>query len=343
MKIRKTFIAIMIPFFFFSACKKAENEEKTINASQKESISVTKKVEKSDIVSDNVSTNIEKPIKIEKPLPLTSNIIAYVNGKPVNVIEFNKVFANRSLEKLPTYLRREYDKNRKNFIKQLINNKLFEAAAAEETFTDNKNFQEELEKAVNQIKMKYYYEENITSKIKISDGELKKYYKSHPEKYTVPERVRARHILISLRKNPLPANITNAYNKIKKLRQRVLEGESFAEIAAAESDCPSRAKGGDLGFFERGQMVPEIEKAAFGLKKGEISDIIKSEFGYHILQVTDRLPQRVLPFEEVKDKIRNDLYSQREKKLYGDLLNKLTKKYKVIKNEKVIKQLTGTF
>ena len=282
-------------------------------------------------------------IKPEKVLPLTSNIIAYVNGSPVEVSQFSEVFANRSLEKLPSYLRREYDKNRKNFIKRLIENKIVEEAAQAEEFSDDPEYQKELSDAVKQIKMKYYYDKYVTSKIKISENDLKKYYNNHTDKYSTPERVRARHILVSLKKNALPANITNAYNKIKALRRRVLEGESFSEIAAAESDCPSRAKGGDLGIFERGQMVPKIENAAFDLKKGEISDIIKTEFGYHIIQTTERLPRRKLSFDEVKENIERDLYSQREKAIYQKLLKELTKKFKVIKNEKIINQLSGAY
>ncbi len=330
----------------FTGCKKAEDNNKKIQSYKTQKIKIvtnviTKTVKiylPAEPVEEIPEPDIKKP---EKSLLLTSNIIAYVNGAPVELSQFDEVFANRNLEKLPSYLRREYDKNRGNFIKQLIDNKTFEVAANEESFSDSQDFNEELDEVVKQVKMKYYYNKYITDKINITEKDQKKYYKNNISKYSTPEKIKVRHILIAVKKNPLPAQITNAYNKAVLLRQRVLEGESFAEIAAAESDCPSRAKGGDLGFFQKGQMVPEFEKVALALNKNEISDIVKTEFGYHIIQPTDRIIKRKQSFDEVKEGIKQELYSQREKALYEDLLTTLTNKYKVIKNDKVIKRLTG--
>ncbi len=342
---------IKLSLFFFSiilisGCKKSENNIKKPQSYKAQKIrivtNVITKTVKIYLPAEPVKEVVEVEIKkVEKPLLLTSNIIAYVNGSPVELSQFTEVFANRNLEKLPSYLRREYDKNRGNFIKQLIDNKVFENAANEESFSDSQNFNEELDEVVKQVKMKYYYEKYINEKINVTEKDQKKYYDNNISKYSTPETFRVRHILISVKKNPLPAQITNAYNKIKLLRRRVLEGESFAEIAVAESDCPSRAKGGDLGYRQRGQLVPEFEKSALALKKGEISDIVKTEFGYHIIQLVDRVNVRKLSFDEVKDEIKKELYSQREKILYEELLTTLTNKYRVIKNDKVIKRLTG--
>jgi len=337
---------IFLTIIIFSGCKEAENSNKKSQSYKAQKIKIvtnviTKTVEIYLPAESNQNTTAEISKKPDKPIELTSNIIAYVDDSPVNINQFNEVFANRSLEKLPTYLRREYDKNRKNFITQLINNKVFENAADSESFSDSPAFNKELDEVVKQIKMKYYYEKYITSEINITEQEGKEYYNKNVSKYSSPEKFRARHILISVKKNPLPAQITNAYFKARDLRRRVLEGESFAEIAAAESDCPTHVKGGDLGFFMKGQMVPEFEKAVFDLRKNEISDVVKTEFGYHVIQQTDMIPKRKLSFDEVKNEINQELYSQRENKLYNDLLATLTNKYKVIKNEKVIKQLTG--
>ncbi len=341
---------LLLLFFFsvilFTGCKKTENIDKIPQSYKTQKIKIvtnviTKTVKiylPAEPVEEEVKADIKKTVK---PILLTSNIIAYVNGSPVKLSQFDEVFASRNLEKLPSYLRREYDKNRGNFIKQLIDNKTFEVAANEESFSDSLDFNEELDDVVKQVKMKYYYNKYITDKINITEKEQKKYYKNNISNYSTPEKFKVRHILIAVKKNPLPAQISNAYNKAVLLRRRVLEGESFAEIAAAESDCPSRAKGGDLGFFQKGQMVPEFEKAALALNKNEISDVVKTEFGYHIIQPTDRIISRKQSFDEVKDGIKQELYSQREKALYNDLLTTLTNKYKVIKNDKVINRLTG--
>ena len=344
--ILKFFLLLFLSVILFTGCKKAENSNKKTQSYKAQKIkivtNVITKTVKIYLPAEPIQEVSEVDIKkVGKPLELTSNIIAYVNGSPVKLSQFDEVFANRSLEKLPSYLRREYDKNRSNFIKQLIDNKIFEIAASGESFSDSQEFNEELDEVVKQVKMKYYYDKYITEKINITEKDQKKYYKKNNSKYSTPEKISVRHILIGVKKNPLPAQITNAYNKAKLLRRRVLEGESFAEIAAAESDCPSRVKGGELGFFQKGQMVPEFEKAALALNKNEISDIVKTEFGYHIIQLTDRINKRKLSFDEVKDEIKQELYSQRETVLYKDLLTTLTNKYKVIKNDKVIKRLTG--
>ncbi len=342
--ILKLFLLFSLAVILFTGCKKAENNK--VVSQQR----IIKKI----VFITNVVTQVKSvapptppppktrpPKKVEKSLVLTSNVIAYIDGSPVDINQFQEVFANRNLEKLPSYLRREYDKNRKNFIKQLIDNKVFEVAASDESFSGNKDFDKELSDVVKQVKMKYYYDKYIVSKINVSEKEQKKYYKKNISKYISPEKIRARHILVSVKRNPLPVQITNAYNKAKLLRQRVMEGESFSEIAAAESDCPSRAKGGDLGYFQKGQMVPEFETVAFSLNKNEISGIVKTEFGYHIIQVTDKIQKRKLSFDEVKNEIKQELYSQQEKNLYNELLTILTNKYKVLKNDKVIQQLTG--
>ncbi|RLD10484.1 MAG: hypothetical protein DRI44_05960 [Chlamydiae bacterium] len=346
--ISKLLFVFLISIMFLTGCEKAENGNNKLSSYKTQKIKIVTNVITKTVKIYLPAEPTQEVVKTKnnqspKQLVLTSNIIAYVDGSPVKLSQFNAVFANRDLEKLPTYLRREYDKNRDNFIKQLINNKVFESAANNESFSDSPEFNRELDDVVKQVKMKYYYDKYITSRINISEKDIKNYYKNHDSKYSSPEKIKVRHILIAVKKNPLPVQITNAYNKAKLLRQRVMEGESFAEIAAAESDCPSRAKGGDLGYRQRGQLVPEFEKVAFDLKKNEISKVIKTEFGYHIIQVTDIIQKRKLSFDEVKDKIKQEIYSQREKKLYNDLLTSLTNKYKVIKNDKIIKQLTGKY
>jgi parvulin-like peptidyl-prolyl isomerase len=89
------------------------------------------------------------------------------------------------------------------------------------------------------------------------------------------KQVRASHILVKKQSDA------------KKIMEDLKKGSSFSELAKTHSQCPSRKRGGDLGWFGRGKMVPEFEKAAFSLKKGEISDLVKTQFGYHIIRVTD--------------------------------------------------------
>ena len=107
-----------------------------------------------------------------------------------------------------------------------------------------------------------------------------------------------------------------ALSSITDMRRRVLGGESFEELAREFSDCPSSEVGGDLGFFERGRMVEPFDEAAFSLGLGEISDIVETRFGYHIIKLIEKRPARTIPFEEIKADIEQYLGEQ---KIYAEL------------------------
>jgi peptidyl-prolyl cis-trans isomerase C len=286
----------------------------------------------------------EKKTTISEPArqaELTTNDLALVDNIPVKADEFYRVFAGKALDTLPNYLRREYDKQRKEFIDRLISNKLFEYAASKEDFSQDPKYTAAVDDALRKVNMQYFYDRYIASKVKIDEKDSKEYYNKHSDNYISPERIRVRHILVELKPNAFMAEATHAREKIEKLRQRVMEGESFEAVAGAESDCPSKGRGGDLGFFQRGEMEAKFEKAAFALEKNEISDIVETEFGYHIIKLIDRIPQRQQPYDDVKTEIRNELQVQMEQQLYLDILKSLTNKYEVIRNEELIRKLVN--
>lgn len=269
------------------------------------------------------------------PPALTSNIIALVDGQPVTVDEFTRAFPLETLERMPDYLRRQYA----GFIQQLIENRVMAVAAEHEDFSDDPAYQAELEEAVRQVKMRYYYARHVSAGVRVSDEDVKQYYQKHLKEYSVPDRLRVRHILVEVKRGAHPAEVSNAYNRAVELRQRIQEGEPFATLALNESSCPSRTQGGDLGYVQRGQLVPEVERAAFALRGNELSPVIQSEFGYHIVQVTDRVAGRRRTLEEVRDEIRDRLIQERERARYQEVLQQLTNTYKVIRNEQVIQEL----
>ena len=126
----------------------------------------------------------------------------------------------------------------------------------------------------------------------------------HPEARHADAKVRASHILVMAEKGKAtPEEDAAALAKITALRERALAGEDFAQLARENSDCPSKERGGDLGEFGHGQMVPEFDKAAFEQPVGEIGEIVKTSFGYHIIKVTDRNDAKDVEFDDVKDTI----------------------------------------
>jgi peptidyl-prolyl cis-trans isomerase C len=172
-------------------------------------------------------------------------------------------------------------------------------------------------------------QKEVFSKINVTEADAKKFYDDNPDKFKMPERTQASHILISADQKATPEDKKKAKEKAEAIRKRVAKGEDFAAVAKAESNCPSAAKGGDLGYFGKGQMVPEFEKAAAALKLGELSDVVESPFGYHIIKVMDRKPADTVKFAEVKDKIEDYLKSQKAQKPMSDYVEKIKKEAKV--------------
>ena len=143
-------------------------------------------------------------------------------------------------------------------------------------------------------------EEKIGESVTMGDDVLRAAYAANMDRYRSGERVMGRHILL-MTQNKSADDAKKLEIKIGELLKQIKGGADFAEIAKKNSEDPGSApKGGDLGWISKGQMVPNFEATAFSLKKGEISNVIKTEYGFHIVQVTDREDARVKPFDEVK-------------------------------------------
>ena len=144
----------------------------------------------------------------------------------------------------------------------------------------------------------------------VTDAQLRSAYSSSMDSFRFPERVKARHILL-MTQGKSDAEKKAALSKAQDLLKQVKKGADFAELAKKNSQDPGSAQnGGDLGFIVRGQTVPEFEKFAFSAKPKEISDIVTTEYGYHIIQALEKEPARVKPFEEVKGSIEEQLKKQ---------------------------------
>jgi peptidyl-prolyl cis-trans isomerase C len=148
-----------------------------------------------------------------------------------------------------------------------------------------------------------YIEKQIASKIAITAEQAKKFYDENLDKLKKPESVHASHILIGIDPKATAEEKQKAQQKADELLKQVKGGADFAELAKKESTCPSSKNGGDLGEFNRGQMVKPFEDVAFGLKPGEVSGVVETQFGYHIIKSTGKSDGGVIPFDEVKGKI----------------------------------------
>jgi len=174
-------------------------------------------------------------------------------------------------------------------------------------------------------------DQQITSKIVITDAESKAYYDKNPQMFKQPEQIKASHILIKVDAKADEAKKAEARKKIEEVQQKLNDGGDFAALAKEYSEGPSNTKGGDLGYFRRGQMVKPFEEAALALKPNEVSDIVETRFGYHIIKVYDNKPEQTLAYPDVKDKITQRMKQEKIEKEAVQYVDNLKKDAKLEK------------
>jgi peptidyl-prolyl cis-trans isomerase C len=239
----------------------------------------------------------------------------------------------RDLKSLPDYAQQIFqdEKGREKFLDELVKKEMLYQEAMKKGIDKTPEFAKKVEEFKKLTLVSELLEKEIMAKSKVSDQEIKDYYDKHKDDFATTTQIKASHILVKTEE------------EAGKIEARLKKGEKFEVIAKKESiDKGSGKNGGDLGFFSKGQMVPEFEKAAAGLKKGEVSSPVKTNFGYHIIKVTDKKAGPVIEFERIKDLISQRLSGERQKEAFDKYLADLKKTYPVeIKKEALAKPSKG--
>jgi parvulin-like peptidyl-prolyl isomerase len=231
--------------------------------------------------------------------------VVTVNGKNITEAEVQEVLMQGTqgrFEQLPPEKQTELSQR---VIDGLISQELIYADAKKEGVLKSTEYKQELAKVMERVEVQLaskVWEKHQFDKVKVNEKDVKAYYSAHPEEFSEKEKVRASHILVKTE--------TEAKDVIKELSsvKGAALNTKFAEVAMAKSTGPTGPKGGDLGFFAEGQMVPSFNEAAFAMKKGEMSKTpVKSQFGYHVILVTDKQEAKDLAFDEVKGFIEQKL------------------------------------
>ncbi len=186
----------------------------------------------------------------------------------------------------------------------------FDTALASYGYTLN-NFKKDIESNLKVEKL-------LKPEIEITEEEMKTYFDTNKETFDVKEQVKASHILV------------DTEEKAKEVKSKLSAGGDFAELAKEYStDTSNKEQGGELGFFSRGDMVPEFENVAFSMKIGEISEPVKSEYGYHIIKVEEKKAAKAANYEENKAQIREALFGQKLPAAYDAWISKKYEEYKI--------------
>jgi peptidyl-prolyl cis-trans isomerase C len=177
--------------------------------------------------------------------------------------------------------------------------------------------------------IEHFIAQQFAETVTVSDKEAKDFYESHPDSFKQPEQVRASHILIKIDPQADESQRAQARQQIEHIQRKLQEGEDFATLAKTFSQDPSGARGGDLGYFRRGEMVKPFEEAAFALKPGEVSDPVESTFGYHLITVIDKKPETTIAYEDIKDRIEHYLKDKNVQEKVRLQVQRLKEKAKV--------------
>jgi peptidyl-prolyl cis-trans isomerase C len=355
-------LTIVVVFFAVCglSCKQKSSEQADTNIPQPAQTKIEAETKAEPETKAETTTSVE-PTAPEEPF---ANVAVTVNGIDITEEELQKVLQPQLArmaqqnQKLPPGLKETLEKQfRQQILDQLILRQLLEEKAKETniviseedvinqikkllatqgsqmTLEQFKKITAESGRSFDEIKKQVekgmVYQKIVDSqwagKINITEEDAKKHYDDNPTQF---KQVRASHILINPKELPAGPDPNQqkaiAKAKAEDLLKQIKEGANFAALAKANSDCPSSAQGGDLGFFPRGKMAAPFEKAAFALETGKLSDIVETRFGYHIIKVTDRKDS----FERFKDEILNILAQKKQ----GELTNKYIDSLKAAAN-----------
>lgn len=179
------------------------------------------------------------------------------------------------------------------------------------------------------IVIENHIEQVVVPKQQVTDAEVKAFYDKNPQAFTQPEQLRASHILISVDAKASEGERKKAKEKITALLKQIKAGADFAKLAQENSTCPSSKQGGDLGYFRKGQMVKPFEDAAWALKPGEVSGVVETQFGYHIIKLAEKKPASKVSFNEVKTRIAESLKRQKVTEAIKGILDEAKSKAKI--------------
>lgn len=239
-------------------------------------------------------------------------VIADVNGVKVTLEQLEE-----RLNNLPVNLQASFRSRKDLLLEDMVNQQLLLQEAQKRKLENDSKVQKSFDLLKQNILIQRVLELEVLEKAKVSSEKAKAYYTEHKEEFKTPETIHPHHIL-------LPDE-----NKAKEVESRLAKGEDFAALAKEVSVCPSAPRGGDLGTVRKGQMVPEFEEAAYQLKIGEISPIVKTQFGYHLIKVTEKEPSKERNFEEVAQDIEGQLLDTQRREMLQSYLKELKDKGQV--------------
>jgi peptidyl-prolyl cis-trans isomerase C len=213
------------------------------------------------------------------------------------------------------------EQGRSAIMEELVASRLFSLYGAKTGLDQTPEFKASVDHIIQQTLARVAIE-SLMKDIAVPDEEAKKFYDENPSQFVSPEQIHVRHILVS--------DDVASSDKVALILNDLKKGVSFDVLAMNQSICPSAPQGGDLGFFGRGQMVPEFEETAFALQNpGDISAPVLSSFGWHIIKLEEKRPSSTVPYDDVKPQLLQYLENEKKGEKYRKTLEDLRKEYRI--------------
>lgn len=306
--------------------------------------------------SETASAAKPEPVKpVPEQLP---DVLARVNGENVTKAEFDTLLKQMEMSAGQPVPKERRDEICRRAIDQLVTYTLLgQEIKARGIKPDEKRIEDQMKQVRGQFKTEQEFtkalagrgltpeklradmtkEAGITAMMEaevagvpaVTDADVKTFYEKNPDKFKQPESVRASHILIPVPQGADDGAKKAARAKADSLLKQAKSGGDFAKLAQEHSSDGSAQQGGDLGFFTKGQMVPTFEQAAFALKPGEVSNVVETQFGFHIIKLTERKSEGTIALEQVADRVREYLADQRKKDRAEAFIKELKSKSKI--------------
>ncbi len=259
----------------------------------------------------------------EKAAP--EDYLVKINNTYITEEDFMEKF-----QTLPAWAQKRFtdEEGKKQFVNEIVKEELLYQEALNRGIDKDPYFQDRIEEFRRMTLVSTILKNEVEEKASVDEQELRDFYERHKDSFSTGEEVKASHILVDTE--------AEAEDILKKIMMK----ESFSELAKKFSkDHTSAIKGGDLGFFGKGRMVPGFEKVAFELQPGEVSDLVKTKFGYHIIKVIEKRESKLRDFDEVRSVIEQRLKAEKQKTLFDDFIGSLKEQSATEINEDALQSL----
>lgn len=252
-------------------------------------------------------------------------VLATINKtEEITLGEFNEI-----ISKLPLRYQDVVSKNKSAFLDELIVDRLLFNEAMTKKLDEEEDVRRLFKEAKKKIVMARLLKDEVEDKVVVDEAEMEDYYSANKDKFTTQESLRASHILVGTRE------------EADGILAELSSGRNFEDLARARSIDPTSETGGDIGYFTRGQLVPEFEDACFDMKLGEVSGVVKTKFGYHIIKLTERSEPEVKELAEVRDSVEQALSRIKKKIRFNELVSRLKDNAQITVNANLIESISA--